>query len=386
MGDIVKKGTKDRPRFYIRYIDSNGTRRQRAVRGARTVGEAQRVLSAAELRVAQGKVGIVVPTEAEKAQGSITVKQLAEAFLAGYTNPKIKDIESYRAEAKSRLEVRVYPHVGSRAAASLEVTDMERLRDLLLKDYSGSSVKSTLAAISKMYNWGKRAKLVSCDNPVSGCVRPEVAESVDYFDAGEVQKLLAHAEEHHPDLHPMIATAVYCGLRKGELLGLRWRNVHLPAKRLDVIHSYDGAPKSGKGRHVPINPELATILTQWKARAPENALGLVFPVNGTLATEDQDLGFAAVVKAAACHVPAKPWHACRHSFASHFMMSRGNILSLQRILGHSTLAMTMRYAHLAPDFMAEEVSRMSFIPRVAGVTPITDGGRDLDKQADAAGG
>ena len=40
MGDIVRKGTKDRPRFYIRYIDSNGTRRQRAVRGARTVAEA----------------------------------------------------------------------------------------------------------------------------------------------------------------------------------------------------------------------------------------------------------------------------------------------------------------------------------------------------------
>lgn len=48
-------------------------------------------------------------------------------------------------------------------------------------------------------------------------------------------------------------------------------------------------------------------------------------------------------------------HALRHSFASHFMMNGGNILTLQKILGHSTLAMTMRYAHLSPDHLAEAV-------------------------------
>ena len=46
-------------------------------------------------------------------------------------------------------------------------------------------------------------------------------------------------------------------------------------------------------------------------------------------------------------------HALRHTFASHFMMKGGNILTLQRILGHASLAMTMRYAHLAPDHLQE---------------------------------
>jgi site-specific recombinase XerD len=46
-------------------------------------------------------------------------------------------------------------------------------------------------------------------------------------------------------------------------------------------------------------------------------------------------------------------HVLRHTFASHFMMNGGNILVLQRILGHSSLAMTMRYAHLAPDHLLE---------------------------------
>jgi len=53
-------------------------------------------------------------------------------------------------------------------------------------------------------------------------------------------------------------------------------------------------------------------------------------------------------------------HDMRHTFASHFMMKGGNILTLQRVLGHSTLAMTLRYAHLAPDFMKDEMRKVSF--------------------------
>jgi integrase len=49
------------------------------------------------------------------------------------------------------------------------------------------------------------------------------------------------------------------------------------------------------------------------------------------------------------------FHDLRHTFASHFIMNGGNILALQRILGHTSLAMTMRYAHLAPDHLQDAV-------------------------------
>jgi site-specific recombinase XerD len=64
-------------------------------------------------------------------------------------------------------------------------------------------------------------------------------------------------------------------------------------------------------------------------------------------------------------------HSLRHTFASHFMMSGGSILTLQKLLGHSSLDVTLIYAHLAPDFMASEVSKLDFNVPVAGVTPIT---------------
>ena len=67
----------------------------------------------------------------------------------------------------------------------------------------------------------------------------------------------------------MIATAIYTGMRKGELFGLRWTDVHLDANRIDVMRSYNLLPKSGKPRHLPLHPELGRILRAWKERRKE---------------------------------------------------------------------------------------------------------------------
>lgn len=71
------------------------------------------------------------------------------------------------------------------------------------------------------------------------------------------------------------------------------------------------------------------------------------------------------LKWAGCHVPKRrPWHLLRHTFASHFMMSGGNVLTLQKLLGHSRLETTLIYAHLAPDHLASEVARLTFAQRL----------------------
>ncbi len=69
-----------------------------------------------------------------------------------------------------------------------------------------------------------------------------------------------------------------------------------------------------------------------------------------------------------------------HTFASHFMMAGGSILTLQKLLGHADLAMTVIYAHLAPDFMAAEVARISFAMPVAGVVDLGEQAAELGAQ------
>ncbi len=72
------------------------------------------------------------------------------------------------------------------------------------------------------------------------------------------------------------------------------------------------------------------------------------------------LGLPQLLELAGVRVPVHPWHAMRHTFASHYVMQGGNILALQKILGHSDVKVTMIYAHLAPDFLGTEMERVRF--------------------------
>ena len=399
MGDIVKRGG----RYYVRWIegykpavnvdgtpklwesgpkkgqpkvDANGKpllepiRKTKAAKGATTKDHAKKILAAIELRITQGRVGIEEPTPEETARKSITVRELGARFGAEYSRPKLKDPEKYRRRARGTLEHRVYPSLGDKPAASVTPDDVERMRDELTKQgAAGSSVMQALATLSKMYNWSRKRALIDCANPVVGCERPRVKEITDFLSHDECADLLDYAKTLHGsyvaasevrDLYPLIATALHSGMRKGELFG--------------VVRYERVTSKSGKARHVAINPELAVILREWKERWPSTKERLVFPVNGRMGDEGDTLCIDAVLAAAGCNEPEdKPWHLLRHTFASHFMMADGSILTLKELLGHADIKMTMRYAHLAPDFMAAEVARMSFARRApAGVTRLDD--------------
>lgn len=103
--------------------------------------------------------------------------------------------------------------------------------------------------------------------------------------------------------------------------------------------------KSGKNRAVPIDDGLHQELRQIADASETNRL---FKYSTS--------AFRDAIERSGIKLPeGQLTHILRHTFASHFMMNGGNILTLQRILGHSSLAMTMKYAHLAPDHLQEAV-------------------------------
>lgn len=104
--------------------------------------------------------------------------------------------------------------------------------------------------------------------------------------------------------------------------------------------------KSGKNRTVPIRKTLEEQLTRHHASAG----------NGERYFDDSSImwSFREAIKTTSISLPpGQSTHIMRHTFASHFMMNGGNILALQKLLGHQSLTMTMRYAHLSPDHLAE---------------------------------
>lgn len=374
MGDVRNRGTRERPRWYCRYLDIDGRRKQRAT-GAPTKAAALRVLADIEERVAQGLPGCerssaaATPTPA-----SITVAELARRFLEGYAPPRIKDLDEYRRQVRSVLERRVLPELGTRVAASVTAADVEQLRDReRAAGYAAATTTATLRVISKIFAWGIRASLVAGANPCSDVERPPPVRSVDFFSHDEVARLLERAEASSDFLWPLVATGIYAGLRKGELFGLRWRDVELDAGRLAVERSYRLAPKSGKARHLPLHPELVRALRTWRERCPPHE-DLVFPVQGQrgelrMGERDDLVGLPELLAAAGVHRPRKPWHALRHTFAAHAVMSGASLYAVQTLLGHAKPEMTQIYAHLAPGFLADEVGRLAF----AAAAPVVRG-------------
>lgn len=384
MGSVYNRGTRAAPSWWVDYRDENG-KRHRNPSNQPTERDARAFLAAVEARIANGKVGIVRKTPEERARHTITLRELEARFSAEYAPPRLKDIAEYRKQTRSVFDCRILPTLGDRAAASLTSLDVERLRDALLAPVAGvrdgyapKSVSWTMARLSKVYVWGRKVGAIDCASPVVGVEHPKGESSLDFLSREEVSKLLAYVEEHRPDIHAMLATAIYAFLRKGELYGLRWRDVHLDAGRLDVARSYTLAPKSGKARYLPLHPELARILRWWRDRCPKTDEGLVFPVPDVcgghrMGKKSEMLGLAVVLKAAGCHVlEPKVWHGLRHTGASHFIMAGGNILTLQKLLGHADLTMTMIYAHLAPDFMSAEIARMSFATPTANIASLEE--------------
>lgn len=125
------------------------------------------------------------------------------------------------------------------------------------------------------------------------------------------------------------------GARWSEATGLR--SEHAIRDRVTFVDT-----KNGKNRTVPISEELFKQITAQKRR-------VLFP----------DVDYVNVVKQLKAVAPDLPKgqavHVLRHTFASYFMMNGGNILALQKILGHANIIQTMVYAHFAPDYLMDAV-------------------------------
>jgi integrase len=363
MGEIIRKMKGDRfIGYYLRWYEG-GKRRQRASKQT-LLTEARRMLREIEARVARGEAGIP-----ERATAWPTVDELAARFLSEYRRPKVKDVDLYRRSARAALERALQHdrHLGAQHTHDVLSLQIARLRDNLERKFAPATVRITLAFLSRLFSWAMREGLAPC-NPCQGVERPAAPSGLDFLSDVEVRALLdglaARATSTNGDmLHTCVALAIYTGLRKGELFGLRWSDVDLETRRLTVARSYRGLPKSGKLRHLRLPTRMVPLLRSWRAVCPQSPEGLLFPIGRgatKVASKEVHLGLPGAMKELGLRPLPHPWHALRHTFASHYVMQGGNILALQKILGHADLRMTLIYAHLAPDFLDGEMDRLRF--------------------------
>lgn len=360
MGEVLRrtKGGKFLG-YYLRFYE-DGRRRILASRQP-SFAEARRMLIGIEARIARGEKGVP-----ERSGARLSVRELVELFLVEYSRPRLKDLESYREATRHSLKKPLLL-IGELPVDRLTPADVGRVRDALRRELGPGTVKTYLDRLSIVLSWGVRRGLLP-SNPCRDVERPRAPGSLDFLSYDEVRTLLSAASERTRTLSERmrsvaITIAVHTGLRKGELFGLRWTDLDLDTQRLTVARSFEEATKSGKSRHLRIPSAILPVLTEWRSICPQTPGGTVLPIGRTgsrTACKGVMLALPELMQELGLRKVRHPWHLLRHTFASHFVMSGGNILALQKILGHSDLKMTMIYAHLAPDFLGHEMERVRF--------------------------
>ena len=183
----------------------------------------------------------------------------------------------------------------------------------------------------------------------------------------EIARLLRAAEAAEgEDTYALYAMAINTGMRVGELAGLLWSDVDLDRRLVTVQRSFNGPTKADDVRYVPILDSLLPILREWRLRHPgrlvfTNRDGRMFQPSSRVFQETlhrvlDRAGFPRIERGGKTRRYIH-FHDLRHTFASHWVMKGGDLFKLQKILGHKTVQMTMRYAHLQPAAFREDYAR-----------------------------
>lgn len=192
-----------------------------------------------------------------------------------------------------------------------------------------------LSYFRAMFNELTRMGQWPFDNPVN-TIRAFKTEETEmaFLTADEIDLLLSECDKSSSvHLSTVVKVCLSTGARWSEAEGLK--NTNISKYRITYTKT-----KGNRNRTVPISQELYDLL-------PKN--------KGALFSQCY-YAFRSALNRTGIELPdGQLSHVLRHTFASHFMMNGGNILVLQKILGHTDIKMTMRYAHFAPDHLEEAV-------------------------------
>ncbi len=180
---------------------------------------------------------------------------------------------------------------------------------------------------------------------------PEHNNKLRWLTPQEEERLLGYAPEF---LKPIVATALHTGMRLGEVLGLKWADVDFEQKIVRISQS-----KNHKVRYIPMNRQLVALvesIPHFTGKEGPSPYVFTNPRTG-LRYVDTGHRFGRVARKAGLRDVT--FHTLRHTFASRLAQAGVPLNTIRELLGHGTMVMTMRYAHLAPNNLREAVEVLS---------------------------
>jgi len=241
--------------------------------------------------------------------------------------------------------------LGSLSLAAVTPAAITEARAALLDRVSGATSNRYLAALSAVLTLAEKEWEWLSRNPVSKVRRrAESRGRVRFLSDDERKRLLKACEASHDRrLHPLVLFALTTGARQGELLGLRWEDVDLENARARLQKT------KNKDRRSISFPGSAGEVLREMAKAPHDS-GYLFANGDGLPTFSKKPWLAALNEA---KIDDFRFHDLRHTAASYLAMSGATLPELAAFLGHRTLAMVQRYAHLTESHSESVAQRMA---------------------------
>ncbi len=239
-------------------------------------------------------------------------------------------------DGKGRLQIlnKICAELGDPVAAELTPEQYTQYRAARASQVTSNTLNHDLAYLKAVYNeLVKQGQLKS--NPLIHIKRIKLDEhELTFLTKNQIQILIKHLKTRRNQDALLIAKLCLA-------TGARWSEAEQITNQQIRPYSvtYTGT-KSGRNRTIPITEKLHSEIVNNSS-------------NDRTFTNSYDAFTNALIESGIKLPKGQRTHVLRHTFASHFIMNGGNILTLQKILGHGSINMTMRYAHLAPDHLNE---------------------------------
>lgn len=297
--------------------------------------------------------------------GSVTLSALIDAYMAAYDGR-----DTTRVQRLSYWQARL----GARTLDELSDDDvfvaLEELASLRGRYHAGKDAEgrpifrakrkplaaATLnryqAALSAVLTWAIRRRIApkGWHNPCRNLeLRRENNQIVRFLSDDERAALLTSCRASKwPRLYLLVLMALTTGARRGELEGLRWRDIDLDRAEASILHT-----KNGDRKVLPLVPAVVEELRRFEG-APS---ALVFP---SKRRPDVAFNFIPAWQQAlkAAGIRRFRFHDCRHTTASYLAQAGAPLLQIAEVLGHRQLSVTKRYSHLTVKHKAELVTRV----------------------------
>lgn len=280
---------------------------------------------------------------------SPTLKEFAERWLQEYVDVNNRPAE--RRAKRHMLQGHLLPTFGAYKLHEIDAASIERFKaERIQKGLSPKTINNVLTVLNKCLavavEWGElegptpRCKFLKTTLPPIKYLKPQEANALLRALGSGLWYIMAY-------------TALQTGLRFSELIALTWRDIDLSRRQLCVnkscVEGNVGPPKNGRIRYVPLTDavcqELGTLPRQGE---------LVFHREGERII--YETAYSVIERTCKqAGIDRASWHMFRRTFASNLVMRGASLQAVKDLLGHATMNVTLRYAHLAPDMLRQTV-------------------------------